>query len=273
MKPLVYLVEDDVYLAPAISTDLEDLDCKVKVLANGASLISQRGRSPDLVISDLYIPAGARRSRNKVMLRAGNGIEALRRARAKWPKSRFVLITGMPSSDAQKWCRENDVTYQIKPVTRETWERHLGLRKLRAFVVHGRNASNRKKASAALKKARIEPVVLLMQPSRGQTVIEKFEAVADTCDAAIVVWSPDDFGGLASSEAKHKSQSRARQNVVFELGYFYGALRRLSGRVVFLEFGDTELPSDLAGIIRIDALRPIGDIATDLKKEFQHLLE
>jgi predicted nucleotide-binding protein len=114
-------------------------------------------------------------------------------------------------------------------------------------------------------------VVLLMQPNRGQTVIEKFEAVADTCDGAIVVWSADDFGGLASTGARRKSQSRARQNVVFELGYFYGALRRLTGRVLLLEFGDTELPSDIAGVVRIDATRPIEDIASDLKKEFQHL--
>jgi CAP12/Pycsar effector protein, TIR domain len=47
---------------------------------------------------------------------------------------------------------------------------------------------------------------------------------------AVVVWSPDDFGGLISTAKK--TQQRARQNVVFELGYFYGALRRRSGQVV-----------------------------------------
>src|SRR5207248_419877 len=133
-------------------------------------------------------------------------------------------------------------------------------------VVHGRSKPSREKAVAALKKARIEPVVLLQQPNLGRTVIEKFEAVADTCDTAVVVWSPDDFGGLQSSGLKKLSQSRARQNVVFELGYFYGAIRRRSGSVVVLEFGDTELPSDIAGVVRIDGTMPISKVAADLKK-------
>jgi predicted nucleotide-binding protein len=202
---------------------------------------------------------------------AGRGVEALRRAKRKWPKSRLVLITGMPSLDAQKWCGENDVTYLVKPIGTGTLERLLGVRNLRAFVVHGRNEKDRKKAVSALQKTNIEPVVLMLQPARGRTVIEKFEAVSDTCDAAVVVWSPDDFGGLMKT--MKKAQHRARQNVVFELGYFYGALRRRSGRVVILEFGETELPSDISGIIRIDATKPIRDISSELKKEFGHLLD
>ena len=71
----------------------------------------------------------------------------------------------------------------------------------------------------------------------------------------------------------NKAQHRTRQNVVFELGYFYGALRRRSGRVVILEFGETELPSDISGVIRIDATKPIGSISSELKKEFGHLLD
>ena len=96
--------------------------------------------------------------------------------------------------------------------------------------------------------------------------------MADTCDVAVVVWSPDDFGGLASAPTGTPSRSRTRQNVVLELGYFYGALRRRSGRVVILEFGDTELPSDLGGVIRIDATRPLAAVVADLRQEFAELL-
>lgn len=272
MKPLVYLLEDDGYLASAIAADLRDLGCKVEILREAKSLRSKRGAAPTLVISDFYVPSGSEgRLSGGGRRYAGHGIEALRTARQKWPKSRFVLMTGMPSLDAQKWCDENCVSYQVKPMTREALERHLRLRRLRAFVVHGRNSAHRKKAVAALKKARIDPVVLMLQPSRGHTVIEKFEAVADRCDAAIAVWSPDDFGKLATSGTKGKN--RARQNVVFELGYFYGALRRLSGRVVLLEFGDTELPSDIAGVVRIDATSPLNEVVVELQREFEHLLD
>lgn len=110
----------------------------------------------------------------------------------------------------------------------------------------------------------------MLQPNRGRTVVEKFESVADTCDVAVVVWSPDDFGGLGA--ASGKAQRRARQNVVFELGYFYGALRRRSGYVAILEFGETEVPSDIGGVIRIDGTKPIRSIIADFKKEFADLL-
>jgi predicted nucleotide-binding protein len=110
----------------------------------------------------------------------------------------------------------------------------------------------------------------MLQPNRGRTVIEKFESVADTCDVAVIVWSPDDLGGLIATSKK--PQQRARQNVVFEAGYFYGALRRRSGQVAIIEFGNSELPSDLAGVVRIDGARQINKIAEDIKTEFSHLL-
>ena len=229
MKSLVYLLEDDGYLASAISASLEELGCKVEILCNAQDLISKKGRAPTLIISDLYVPSGAKPRAQVNRLHLGSGIDALRAARQKWPGSRQVLMTAMPSLDAQGWCQKNGVAYQIKPVTRDSLERHLRLRRLKAFVVHGRNETHRKRAVEALNKAGVDPVVLMAQPSRGQTVIEKFEAVADTCDAAIVVWSADDVGKLAN--AAMKVRNRARQNVVFELGYFYGALRRLSGRI------------------------------------------
>ena len=40
---------------------------------------------------------------------------------------------------------------------------------------------------------------------------------------------------------------RGRQNVIFELGYFAGALGR--GRVCLLRKGEVEMPSDLFGVI------------------------
>jgi predicted nucleotide-binding protein len=44
--------------------------------------------------------------------------------------------------------------------------------------------------------------------------------------------------------------SRARQNVIFELGYFAGKLGR--GRACLLRKGDVEIPSDLYGVIYTD---------------------
>ncbi len=270
-QPLLYLLEDDSFLAATLAEALRDLGCKVEIIPNVAAVSAKKGRAPTMVVSDLFIPAGAVRRRSSTSRYAGNGLDALHCARKKWPSAKLVLITGLPSLDAQKWCDDNGASYLIKPVERQTFERLLGLRKLRAFVIHGRDSKAREKAVKALSKAGIEPIVLMLQPNRGRTVIEKFEAVADTCDVAVVVWSPDDFGGLATAPAA-TSRSRARQNVVLELGYFYGALRRRSGRVVILEFGDTELPSDLGGVIRIDATRSLAAVVADLRQEFAELL-
>ena len=63
----------------------------------------------------------------------------------------------------------------------------------------------------------------------------------------------DDVG-----EAKDKQDNlkpRARQNVIFEMGYFVGALGRDSVCVMSTE--EVEIPSDFAGVqyIRLDADR------------------
>jgi len=271
-KPFVYLLEDDAFLAAALVDEMSDLGCRAEHVSHECLHRLNRKRMPDLVIADLFLPIRTESSRQRNPRNVGEGIDALRRARELWPKARLVLLTGIASLDAQKWCDANDVTYLVKPIDRDTLARLLRQRKLRAFVVHGRNRVATKKAVAALKKSNIEPVVLIEQANRGRTVIEKFEGVADTCDAAIVVCSPDDFGGLAMGRAFGRSHARARQNVVFELGYFYGALRRRSGRVVVLEFGDTELPSDISGVVRIDASKTITKIASELRQEFRHLI-
>src|SRR6202042_2720535 len=61
---------------------------------------------------------------------------------------------------------------------------------------------------------------------------------------AVGLLTPDDIArtGTVPIEA-----SRARQNVIFELGYFAGKLGR--GRACLLRKGDVEMPSDLFGVI------------------------
>lgn len=114
----------------------------------------------------------------------------------------------------------------------------------RVFVVHGHDDAARESISRFLERLELVPVVLKEQPTAGRTIIEKFEAESDV-GFAVVLLTPDDVGGLAS--APKKLQPRARQNVIFELGYFAGALGRR--RVVALVKGDVEIPSDYHGVI------------------------
>jgi predicted nucleotide-binding protein len=64
---------------------------------------------------------------------------------------------------------------------------------------------------------------------------------------AVILLTPDDIGGVAMDPPQLRS--RARQNVVLELGLFIGALGR--GRVCALHKGDLELPSDFDGVVYV----------------------
>lgn len=117
----------------------------------------------------------------------------------------------------------------------------------RVFVVHGHDEAALHGLARFLEKLGLEAIVLREQPDQGRTIIEKFEASAAEVGFAVVLLTPDDLGGSVKSEA---SDPRARQNVVFELGYFAGKLGR--GRVCLLRKGQVEIPSDLYGVIYTD---------------------
>jgi hypothetical protein len=122
----------------------------------------------------------------------------------------------------------------------------------RVFVVHGHDEAVREKLVRQLEKAgRHDVVVLHEKASRGKTIIEKLEQNAKRSDYAVVLLTGDDVG--ASAKDAEKLQPRARQNVVFELGYFVGALGRSHVAVLYEE--NVELPSDYAGVVYI----PLGD--------------
>lgn len=112
------------------------------------------------------------------------------------------------------------------------------------FVVHGRDAAVKTRVATFLTKLLgREPILLHDQPDRGRTVIEKFEAHAESAAAAVVLLTGDDEVRTPDGPALR----RARQNVVLELGYFIGKLGR--DRVVILFEEGVELPTELDGVL------------------------
>lgn len=113
------------------------------------------------------------------------------------------------------------------------------------FIVHGRDEHSKIQLSTFLNSLGIDPVILQDQLSGGMlTVLEKFERYASRVGYAIVIMAPDDVGYLSTEE--HSKKYRARQNVVFELGYFVGKITR-EKILVFIN-GDIEIPSDILGL-------------------------
>lgn len=111
------------------------------------------------------------------------------------------------------------------------------------FIVHGRADGPKEAVARFLQKVGFEPVILHERPNKGRTLIAKFREEAADIGFAIVLMTPDDAGG-ARDEIQ---QPRARQNVVFELGFFIGALG--PHRVTALIEGEIEKPSDFDGVV------------------------
>ena len=66
-------------------------------------------------------------------------------------------------------------------------------------------------------------VILHEQPTLGRTIIEKFEDYSDV-SYAVVLLTPDDLGRRVND--LDNLLPRARQNVIFELGFMIGKLGR-----------------------------------------------
>jgi len=116
----------------------------------------------------------------------------------------------------------------------------------RIFIVHGHDEAAKEIMARFIEQLSLTPVILHEQPSGGNTIIEKLMAHVDV-DFTVVLLTPDDVG--SSSSAPSSLKSRARQNVVFELGLFIGVLGRK--KVCALYKGDVELPSDYQGVLYV----------------------
>ena len=111
--------------------------------------------------------------------------------------------------------------------------------------MHGHNNEQKKSVSRFIEKLGLQAIVLHEQANVGKTIIEKFEKYSKV-GYAIVLLTADDKGGL-KSDGVEKYNLRARQNVIFELGYFIGLLGR--EKVCALYENEVEIPSDYAGIL------------------------
>ena len=141
----------------------------------------------------------------------------------------------------------------------------------KVFIVHGHDGEVKLQVASVLERITGErPVILHEQADSGRTIIEKFEQHASQAGFAVVLLTADDQGMAKGAAAP---SLRARQNVVFELGFFIGRLGR--GRVVALYEYGVELPSDINGLLykslngswQIESKRAAGcGIAVNLSK-------
>jgi predicted nucleotide-binding protein len=117
------------------------------------------------------------------------------------------------------------------------------------FIVHGHDEAAKEAVSRFVEKLGLKALVLHEQPNRGRTIIEKFEDYSNV-EMAIVIITADDVGAERDSATKlSELKPRARQDVIFELGFFSGKLGR--SRVCVLYKEGVELPSDYHGVVYV----------------------
>ena len=129
----------------------------------------------------------------------------------------------------------------------------------KVFIVHGHDNALKQEVARIIEKQGLEAVILNEQANGGKTIIEKIEENSDV-GAAICLFTGDDYGRAKDATSENL---RARQNVVFEAGYFMGKLGR--GNVILIASPDIEIPSDLQGVVYTDKDMWQTDVLRELK--------
>lgn len=131
------------------------------------------------------------------------------------------------------------------------------------FIVHGHDDLAKTQVARFVEKLGLKAIILHEQASSSKTIIEKIEAFSNV-GYAIVLYTPCDIGKKDHDD--HELKSRARQNVVFEHGYFIGHLGR--SKVTALVKGKIETPNDISGVVYTD-MDERGAWMLDLAKELK----
>lgn len=273
----ILLVEDDRFAADRFGTALKEAGYEVEVApgADAAVRCLEKQRFGAAVL-DIRMRTGSRMSQIET---AGGLRTGLALARLLQTKFKDIAIVGITVEnddlEVERWFRRHKSKLLLKGVgdtallvnhINDVLRRGRPLPKI--FIVHGRDH----KLVLALKNYIQntlnlgEPIILHEQPSHGRTIMEKFEECAADIDVVFVLATPDDVGAFARSSNRQK---RPRQNVIFELGYFVGALSRKSGKIVLLQSGPLEIPSDIYGIIHIDVSRGIEAAGEEIRRELK----
>ncbi|WP_211474891.1 TIR domain-containing protein [Collimonas humicola] len=111
----------------------------------------------------------------------------------------------------------------------------------RVFISHGRSNDWREVQAYIERDIGLATLELSQEPSAGQTIIEKLENNAGSCDSAVIVMTGDDIVA--------DGQARARENVMHEIGFFQAKYGR--ARVCLLHEEAASIPTNLSGVVYI----------------------
>lgn len=274
----VLFIDDDKYGSSSYVRLLEAalFDVTYVHSVRKAIRVTQEDRRFDAVVIDIMMPPDGFFDALEAAGGYRTGVALAKELGDVLPTAALVALTNSRDADVQAWFSTRDeLAYYYKGDTSPEEfpailkNRILGVLEMPSvFIVHGHD----KTSALALKNylqnvlGLAEPTILAEKPSRGMTLIEKLEAYAQDADLVFALFTPDDFN------EPQAGSGRARQNVVFEYGYFMGLLGRRSGRVFFLYKEGVEVPSDLRGVVSIDITHGVEAAGEELRRELRGLI-
>jgi len=142
--------------------------------------------------------------------------------------------------------------------------------KNKVFIVHGHDYHLKNDLEAFLNSIGIKSIVLHREADEGLTIIEKFEKHSDV-QFAFILLTTDDISysvkDIKKQEKDRNNEYRARQNVIFEFGYFVGKLGRSATCCIYKE--GVTLPTDISGLLYKEVKTKIEDIGYSIIKELK----
>ena len=282
-KPVILFVEDESFIRAEFSKILRQHEYEVKEVDNpDAALETAAGSGRiDLLLTDVQMALRPDTQLSNVDTRGGEwaGLALGSLFRRRFPTTPIIFwttnYTGKVREAAIKIGNARLVSKrQGKMILDEIGEMLEGIRsgvRPRIFIVHGHDSSALDQLCALIKDDfhLPPPIVLRDQASRGKTLIEKIEDEAPNIDLAIVLLTPDDRVIAPNGAEEHR---QARQNVIFELGYFMGLIGRAHGRIILLHKDNVQIPSDIQGILTIDISNGMESAAQEIKRELREWL-
>jgi DNA-binding NtrC family response regulator len=196
----------------------------------------------DVLLLDLMLPPTFRTE----------GLETLRFAQEHYPTVHVLMMTHKDSgtieivADAMR----SGARYFLDKQSPVVYEKMIELihdvlseARNSVFLSHGHNeALWRRLRDFLVSRMKLSAIVLQELPSQGLTVVEKLERASERCRFAIILMTRDD--------EQRSGGTRARQNVVHEVGFFQGRYGRQN--VVLLAEVGVEMFSNISGIITLD---------------------
>lgn len=279
----ILIVEDDKFFASLMAEAFDDHGLSSKIVLSVEEAIQQNLDRFQAAVIDIMLPNNPVISAlSHEETRGGflSGVALARKIIKRKPKLPIILLSsGVIGDEAERWAREKKIPFFFKhegnkPIFDEFKKLKIipGLSSPRAFIIHGHDEALLREFKNYLKnKLKWQrPIILRETPSLGKTLIEKFEESALKIDIIFVLMSPDD---LVKTPRTNDDKRRARQNVIFELGFFYGQEGRKSGRIIVLKKGPVELPSDIQGIAWIDVKDGIMKKDKEIRREIKAALD